>query len=98
MAIPNGKHRGDASLVFAAQNKHSESCGLPPRVWNTDNLERYYGYFENVYGEQLVFTFNPATGEGTISGGDLDWDNPKPFSLELVKERSAAPRTWPHRS
>jgi len=86
MAISKGQNGGDTSLVFAAQNIHGERCGLPPRVRNTDNLELYYGYFENVYGEQFVFKFDPTTGTGAVLGGDLGWDNPKAFTLELVNE------------
>ncbi|MGO9464350.1 MAG: hypothetical protein ACLQIB_52680 [Isosphaeraceae bacterium] len=86
MANPKAQNGGDASLVFAAQNIHSEPCGLPPRVRNADNLELYYGYFENGYGEQFVFTFDSTTGRGTVLGGDLGWDNPQAFTLELVEE------------
>ncbi|HKI16652.1 MAG TPA: hypothetical protein VKA15_02175, partial [Isosphaeraceae bacterium] len=70
MTNSKGQKGGDASLVFAAQNIHGEPCGLPPRVRNTDNLELYYGYFENRFGEQFIFKFDPTTGEGTVLGGD----------------------------
>jgi hypothetical protein len=46
----------------------------------------YFGYFENRYGEQFVFTFDRAAGTGTISGGDLGWDNPKAFTPGLLGE------------
>ncbi len=46
----------------------------------------YYGYFENRYGEQFVFTFDRATGTGTVSGGDLGWGDPKSFTLGLLEE------------
>jgi hypothetical protein len=62
----------DAGLVFAAYNTHHARCGTPPSVRNTNNLGRYYGYFENRYGEQFLFTFDRATLTGTVSGGDLD--------------------------
>ncbi len=86
MAIPKGQNRADASLVFAAHNIHDERCGSPPRVRNTDNLELYHGYFENRFGEQFIFTFDPTTGKGAVLGGDLGWDNPKAFTLELLHE------------
>ena len=76
----------DRGLVFTAHNNHDESCGRPPRLRNTDNLGLYYGYYENFFGEQFVFTFGQATGAGTISGGDLDWGNPRPFTLPLLDE------------
>jgi hypothetical protein len=59
MVKPEGQDPGDARLVFAAHNNHDPRCG------------RYYGCFENLYGEQFVFTFDRATGTGTVSGGDL---------------------------
>jgi len=33
----------------------------------------YHGSFENRSGEQFVFTFDRATGTGTVSGSDLGW-------------------------
>ena len=33
----------------------------------------YHGSFENRSGEQFVFTFDLATGTGTVSGSDLGW-------------------------
>jgi hypothetical protein len=86
MAHPEGQDPGDAGLVFAAQNNHGPRCGRPPRVRNTDNLRLYHGYFESRYSEQFVFTFDRATGTGTVSGGDLGWGDPKPFTLGLLGE------------
>jgi len=76
MAKPKDQDPGDAGLVFAAHNIHDERCGPPPRLRNTDNPGLYHGYFENRYGEQFVFTFDRATGTGTVSGGDLGWGDP----------------------
>lgn len=86
MADPEAHDSGGAGLVFAAHNNHDERCGQPPRLRNTDNLGLYYGYFENRYGEQFVFTFDRATGTGTVSGGDLGWGEPKTFTLGLLDE------------
>jgi hypothetical protein len=86
MVDPDGKDPRDAGLVFAAHNNHDPGCGRPPRLRNTADPGRYYGYFENRYGEQFVFTFDRTTGAGTISGGDLGWDDPKSFSLESLDE------------
>jgi hypothetical protein len=80
------KEAGDAGLVFAAHNVHHPRCGRPPRLRNTADRGLYYGYFENRHREQFVFALDRATGAGTISGGDLGWDNPKPFTLELLEE------------
>ena len=85
MVDPEGKDLGDAGLVFAAYSNQDPSCGPPPRLRNTDP-GLYYGYFENRYGEQFVFTFDRATGAGTVWGGDLGWDEPKPFTLGLLDE------------
>jgi hypothetical protein len=86
MEDPQGHHPGDPGLVFAAHNNHDQRCGPPPRLRNTDNLGLYYGYFENRYGEQFVFTFDRATGTGMVSGGDLGWGDPKAFTLRLLDE------------
>jgi len=54
-------------------------------VRTTENPQLYYGYFENRFGEQFVFTFDRTTQTGTVSGGDLNWGNPKPFTLVEVE-------------
>ena len=51
-----------------------------------ERAEAAYGYFENRYGVQFVFTFDRATGTGTVSGGDLGWDDAKSFTLDLLDE------------
>jgi hypothetical protein len=76
----------DIGLVFAAHNMHVASCGTPPGLRNTKNPARYHGYFENSYGEQFVFTFDRATTSGAVSGGDIGWDEPKSFTLDLLEE------------
>jgi hypothetical protein len=86
MAKPKGQDSGDVGLVFAAHNNHHERCGPPPRLRNTANPGLYYGYFENRYGEQFVFIFDRATRTGTVSGGDLDWSNPRSFTLGQLDE------------
>ena len=86
MARPKDQDPGDAGLVFAADNTHHERSGAPPRLCNTDNPRLYNGYFENRYGEQFVFTFDRATRTGTVSGGDLGWDDPKAFTRALLTE------------
>ena len=86
MAKPSDQDAGDAGLVFAAYNAHHERCGAPPRLRNTDSPGLYCGYFENRSGEQFVFTFDRATGAGTVWGGDLGWDEPKSFTIGLLDE------------
>ena len=86
MVDPKGPDPGDVGLVFAAHNNHDPSCGQPPRLRNAADPRLYYGYFENSYGEQFVFTFDRATGAGTVWDGDLGWDEPQPFTLGLLDE------------
>jgi hypothetical protein len=86
MAESDVQHPGDARLVFAAHNCHHERCGAPPHLRNTDNPGLYYGYFENRYGEQFVFTFDRATRTGMASEGDLGWGDPQAFILGLLAE------------
>ncbi len=86
MAKPQDQDPGDAGLVFAAYDTHHERCGASPRLRNTDNPGLYYGYFENDFGEQFVFTFDRATETGTVSGGDLGWGDPKAFTRGLLDE------------
>jgi hypothetical protein len=86
MVDPEGKDIGDAGLVFAAHNNHDTRCGSPPRLRNTADPGLYYGYFENRYGEQFIFTFDRATGAGTVWGGDLGWGEPKAFTRGLLHE------------
>jgi len=86
MAKPKDEGVCDARLVFSAHNRHHERCGAPPRLRNTDNPGLYHGYFENRHGEQFVFTFDRATGTGTVSGGDLGWAEPRTFTRGLLDE------------
>jgi hypothetical protein len=86
LADPEGQDPGGAGLVFAAHNNHDPRCGTSPHLRNTDNPGLYYGYFENRYGEQFVFTFDRATVAGIVSGGDLGWGDPQTFTLGLVGE------------
>jgi hypothetical protein len=83
---PEGKAPGDSGVVFAVHNVHDPSCGRPPRLRYTDHPSVYYGYFGNRYGEQFVFTFDRATGAGTVWGGDLGWDDRSSFTLGLLDE------------
>ncbi len=86
MAVPEGQDPGDAGLVFAARNNNDPRCGPPPRLRNTDKPGLYYGYFENRYGEQFVFTFERATQTGMVLSGDLGWGDPRSFTLGLLDE------------
>ena len=55
---------------FTAHNVHIADCGTPPAI---DNTKGYTGYFENMYGEQSVFKYDPETKIGTVRMGDAGW-------------------------
>ena len=88
MVDPEGPGPGAAGLVFAALNHHDPRCGRPPRLRNTADPGLYHGYFENRYGEQFVFRFDPATGTGTVWGGSvLEATHPQRLSLPQYAAR-----------
>ena len=35
---------------------------------------RYIGYFENAFGEQLVFVYDDSGPDATLFHGDVDWE------------------------
>ena len=49
----------------------------PPTV-EGDAPNTYHGYFENRYGEQWIFTFDRATREASLHGGDAGWARAHP--------------------
>jgi hypothetical protein len=41
----------------------------------TNESERnYYGFFQNRFGEQWVFVYDPERKTGELRGGDIGWD------------------------
>ncbi len=61
-------------FVFLADNAHLECCGQPPRL--TRGGDKFHSYFENVFGEQLVFQFDFDEGRGRLWSGDAGWGTP----------------------
>lgn len=59
--------------ILTIYNNHSANCGEPPRLDNTDR-SKYYGYFQNEYGEQWLFEYDHETGTGTLRGSDAGWE------------------------
>lgn len=59
--------------VLTIPNCHTMSCGKPPDLKTED---RYTAYFENNYGEQLVFQYNFEAKKGTLWHGDYSWEEP----------------------
>ena len=80
--------------MLTIHNRHSAACGIPPAL-RTEAADLYIGYFENRYGEQWVFTFDRATGEASLRGGDAGWARAHPVrdgrvdGLILVPEETA---------
>ena len=60
--------------VLTVPNHHLSMCGSPPNLIAEGN---YTGYFENKYGEQLVFQYNHKTQKGTLWHGDYSWEQPQ---------------------
>jgi hypothetical protein len=70
--------------TYASCELHYPRCGRPPRLQNTADPGLYHAYFEKCYGEPFVRRFDRATGTGTVWCGDLDWDEPRSFTLDLL--------------
>lgn len=59
-------------VVFQARNKHSADAGKPPEI-DANIRKRYHGYFENEFGEQVIFVYDYEVKEGTLWMGDAGW-------------------------
>jgi hypothetical protein len=59
--------------LLKISNHHAVSSGDPPIIEDT-KPEKYIGYFENIFGEQWIFTRDRATGVATLRGGDIGWN------------------------
>jgi hypothetical protein len=64
----------DVSL-FQVRNHHSAESGTPPHVAEL-TANPYRGYFENEYGEQAIFVYNPDSRTATLWLGDAGWQSP----------------------
>jgi len=60
-------------VVLTVPNRHYEGCGKPPEL-KAEGC--YTAYFENDYGEQMVFQYDYTTKKGTLWHGDYSWDSP----------------------
>ena len=63
---------------FQIWNTHTDACGTPPAIANKGNEKFYYGYFQNRFGEQWVFTYDLTEKTGELRGGDIGWDTVVP--------------------
>ena len=64
------KYKGERLLEI--DNLHGGDCDVPPSI---DAADKYVGYFENCYGEQWVFVYDPERKVGELRGGDIGWDS-----------------------
>jgi hypothetical protein len=77
------------SPVFTARNCHAATCGIPPHT--EADPGRYCGYFENQFGEQWVFVYEPASDRATLRGGDAGWDRAYEVTLGAEDRLAGAP-------
>lgn len=59
--------------LFQIWNTHAADCGEPPTITNK-TTDKYYGYFQNRFGDQWVFVYNRETKVGELHGGDTGWE------------------------
>jgi len=64
----------DGSLILQITNHHVPASGTPPRI--EERPGQYLGYFENEYGEQMIFVFDRSSGTGRLYAGDAGWETP----------------------
>ena len=62
-----------AEPLLRIRNHHSITCGDPPII-SSDDPSLYIGYFENLHGEQWVFTYHRKTKKAELLGGDVGWN------------------------
>lgn len=60
-------------MVLTVPNHHIETCGKPPGLVAKDC---YTAYFENHYGEQMVFQYDYLLKKATLWHGDYSWEEP----------------------
>ncbi len=60
-------------LILAIYNNHAKHCGKPPKGTNR-TPHKYYGYFENMFGEQWVFVYDYNRKKAVVCGGDAGWE------------------------
>jgi len=58
--------------LLSIRNNHALTSGDPPIASNSNDA--YVGYFENMYGEQWIFTYDRPTKTASLHGGDVGWN------------------------
>ena len=75
----------DKQPLFSVGNKHRAEVAQPPHI--DGNVKgKYYGYFENEYGEQMVFVYDHTLKSGIVWVGDEGWDRSYKVVDGLVPE------------
>ena len=80
---------GDRSPILQISNHHTAACGTPPRV--KERSGQYLGYFENRYGEQMIFVFDRGNGTGRLYAGDAGWETVYEVIGGVVKQLILSP-------
>lgn len=79
----------DQSLILQISNHHTAGCGTLPRI--EERPGQYLGYFENQYGEQMIFIFDRRSGTGRVYAGDAGWETPYKVIDGVAKELILTP-------
>jgi len=72
-SCPGARAQGHAPLTEAPLRWRTGA-----REGDVANDPSYIGYFENRHGEQWIFTFDRATREARLRGGDAGWATAHP--------------------
>jgi hypothetical protein len=62
-----------SEIVFQVRSKHSAAAGKPPQI-DGNAKGKYHSYFENSYGEQLIFVYDRQSKSGVLWHGDAGWE------------------------
>jgi hypothetical protein len=85
----------DKQHIFSVDNKHKPNAGQPPQI-DGNVKSKYYGYFENEYGEQMIFVYDHALKLGIVWVGDAGWEKSYKVVDGLVPELMLSDKeeTW----
>lgn len=60
-------------ILFISTNHHCDDCGFAPHNFVVQQPNLYRGYYENIHGEQWLFSYNRDNREFEVYGGDCGW-------------------------
>jgi hypothetical protein len=89
--------------ILRIYNNHVADCGMPPCFTNRDDTTskrgNYYGYFENRYGEQMIFVYEYEAERGFVWSGDCGWKTKiEVAEIELAGMIEQAQKDLPEKS